>query len=80
LKRQLLEALSHAKLTPEGLRASYVESLGYRQGGGSDGVLLALDLHRKRPVPEELLTALLAAALYPQVRVHPKQTEARKGK
>lgn len=68
LKRQLLETLSHAGLVPHGLRSHYVESLGRRYNGG-DGCLIALGEERKPAPPEELLTALLAAALYPSVRL-----------
>eukprot|EP00873_Tetraselmis_striata_P009250 jgi/Tetstr1/429514/TSEL_019419.t1 len=66
LKRQLLETLSHAGMVPHGLRSHYVESLGRRYNGG-DGCLIALGEERKPAPPEELLTALLAAALYPSV-------------
>jgi len=77
LKRQLLELLSEAGFVPRGLRASGVERIG-RSAGGSDGVRAALsgdpdaasrpdllELELQSNVP--LLTALLCAALYPQV-------------
>ena len=77
LKRQLLELLSEAGFVPRGLRASGVERIG-RSAGGSDGVRTALsgdpdaasrpdllELELQSNVP--LLTALLCAALYPQV-------------
>ena len=63
LKRQLLEAVSQAGLVAHGLRASYVESLGRRSG--DDGVRAALNQHAM--APPELLYAMLAAALFPQV-------------
>ena len=63
LKRQLLEAVSQAGLVAQGLRASYVESLGRRSG--DDGVRAALNQHAT--APPELLYAMLSAALFPQV-------------
>ena len=73
LKRQLLETMSAANLAPAGLRAGYVEMLG-RKTDGSDGVRVALEraaeergMEPPREAPEVLLTALLCAALHPQL-------------
>ena len=43
LKRQLLELLASARLAPSGMKQSWVEGLGRREDGGSDGVRMALE-------------------------------------
>jgi len=71
LKRQLLEVLSDGGFVRRGLHARHVESQGRRED--SDGVRVAL-LGRENADREEdpaahqaLVTALLCAALFPQV-------------
>mmetsp|Transcript_17017 Transcript_17017/g.59242 ORF Transcript_17017/g.59242 Transcript_17017/m.59242 type:complete len:746 (+) Transcript_17017:44-2281(+) len=67
LKRQLLEALSDAGFAPRNLRSGLVEKLGRERN--TDGVKAALGVSSKvdRADQQRLLTALLCAALYPQI-------------
>merc|ERR1719440_1220089 len=81
LKSQLLEVLSEARFVASGLRSKQVSYMG-RSQDGSDGVLLALRQGAESmPCPKELVSALLCAALFPQVATAtaPKNKKPQKG-
>eukprot|EP00928_Gymnodinium_smaydae_P015059 TRINITY_DN15520_c0_g3_i3.p1 TRINITY_DN15520_c0_g3~~TRINITY_DN15520_c0_g3_i3.p1 ORF type:complete len:1251 (+),score=251.33 TRINITY_DN15520_c0_g3_i3:484-3753(+) len=81
LKRSLLETLSEAGFVTSGLRARYVAKLGRSQD--NDGVLSALTGDTQvEACPPSLVSALLCAALFPQIATAtmPKVNKPKKGK